>query len=300
MNRLLGVYKNGNYTVKLLADGTKIRETEADEFIPAFAENCDVKITDKCDGGCPFCYEGCTPNGRHGKILNQKFLDTLHPYTEMAINGNDLTHPDLIPFLEKLREKKVIANMTVNQIHFERCQDMIRDLVDRGLIFGLGISLKNPTEEFIELVKQYPNAVIHTINGILSPSDVEILSDNNLKMLILGYKQLRRGVDWYDTDHENIIVKQMWLKENLESILSKFDVVSFDNLAITQLDVHRLMSDEEWEEFYMGDDGNYTFYIDLVDEQFGKNSLATERFPVMDSIDEMFQKIVSEKIINVD
>lgn len=293
MNRLLGVYKNGNYTVKLLADGTKIRETEADEFISAFAENCDVKITDKCDGGCPFCYEGCTPNGRHGNILNQKFLDTLHPYTEMAINGNDLTHPDLIPFLEKLREKKVIANMTVNQIHFERCQDMIRDLIDRGLIFGLGISLKNPTEEFIELVKQYPNAVIHTINGILSPSDVEMLSNHNLKMLILGYKQLRRGVDWYDTDHENIIVKQMWLRENLESILSKFNVVSFDNLAITQLDVKRLMSDEEWEEFYMGDDGTMTFYIDLVDEQFGKNSLATERFPVMNSIDDMFRKIVN-------
>ena len=55
MNRLLGVYKNGNYTVKILSDGTKIRETEEDDFIPAFAENCDVKITDKCDGGCPFC-----------------------------------------------------------------------------------------------------------------------------------------------------------------------------------------------------------------------------------------------------
>lgn len=294
MNRLLGVYKNGNYTVKLLADGTKIRETEEDDFIPAFAENCDVKITDKCDGGCPFCYEGCTPNGRHGNILNQKFLDTLHPYTEMAINGNDLTHPDLIPFLEKLRDKKVVANMTVNQIHFERCQDMIRDLVNRKLIFGLGVSLKNPTPKFIEMVKQYPNAVIHTINGILSPSDVKMLSNHNLKILILGYKQLRRGVDWYDTDHENIIAKQMWLKENLESILSKFNVVSFDNLAITQLDVKRLMSNKEWEEFYMGDDGTMTFYIDLVDEQFGKNSLATERFPVMDSIDDMFCKIVNK------
>ena len=39
--RLLGTYKNGSYTVKILSDGTKIRETEADEFIPAFAENCD-------------------------------------------------------------------------------------------------------------------------------------------------------------------------------------------------------------------------------------------------------------------
>ena len=295
MLKLLGVYKNGNYTVKVLSDGTKIRETLEDEFVPSFAENCDCKITDKCDGGCPFCYEGCTPNGKHGNILNYKFLDTIHPYTELAINGNDMSHPDLIPFLMKLREKKVIANLTVNQIHFERHQNLIRKLVDDKLIYGLGISLKEPTEEFISLVKTYPNAVIHVINGILSASDAMMLADNNLKMLILGYKQLRRGEDWYDIEHESIIAKQMWLKENLDKMLSHFKVISFDNLAITQLDVKRLMSEEDWEEFYMGDDGNYTFYIDMVDGTFGKNSLATERYPIMDNIDLMFQKILNNK-----
>lgn len=295
MLKLLGVYKNGNYTVKVLSDGTKIRETLEDEFIPSFAENCDCKITDKCDGGCPFCYEGCTPNGKHGDILNYKFLDTLHPYTELAINGNDMSHPDLIPFLMKLKEKKVIANLTVNQIHFERHQSLIRQLVDDKLIYGLGISLKEPTEEFISLVKTYPNAVIHVINGILSAADVEKLSDNNLKMLILGYKQLRRGEDWYDKDHDNIVEKQIWLKENLDKMLSHFEVISFDNLAITQLDVKKLMGEEDWEEFYMGDDGNYTFYIDMVDGTFGKNSLATERYPIMDSIDDMFNVIVNKE-----
>ena len=293
--KTLGVYKNGNYRVVILDDGTKIRETNDDEFIPSFAENCDCKITDKCDGGCPFCYEGCTPNGKHGDILNYKFLDTLHPYTELAINGNDMSHPNLIPFLEKLKEKKVIANLTVNQIHFERHQSLIRKLVDDKLIYGLGVSLKEPTEEFISLVKTYPNAVIHVINGILSPTDIEMLSDNNLKMLILGYKQLRRGVDWFNKESEDIIIKQNWLKENLKDILNHFKVVSFDNLAIIQLDVKRLMSEEEWEEFYMGDDGKYTFYIDMVEGTFGKNSLATERYPIMDNIDNMFQKILNDK-----
>lgn len=292
--KTLGVYRNGNYIVTVLEDGTKIRETKYDEFIPAFAENCDCKITDKCDGGCAFCYEGCTPNGKHGDILNYKFIDTLHPYTELAINGNDLSHPDLIPFLEKLKTKKIIANMTVNQVHFERHQNLIRELTDNGLIYGLGISLREPTDEFISLVKTYPNAVIHTINGILTPSDIEKLSDNNIKMLILGYKQLRRGVDWYNTDCENITRLQNWLSENLKNIIEHFDVVSFDNLAIKQLDVKSLMTDEEWEEFYMGDDGGFTFYIDLVDGTFGKNSLASEneRFQIGDmSIDDMFHTI---------
>lgn len=291
--KTLGVYKNGNYFVTLLNEGTKIRETFEDEFIPSFAENCDCKITDKCDGGCPFCYEGCTPNGRHGDILNYKFLDTLHPYTELAINGNDMSHPDLIPFLEKLKEKKVITNLTVNQMHFEQHQNLIRDLVDNKLIYGLGISLKEPTEEFVSLVKTYPNAVIHVINGVLSESDVKMLADNNIKMLILGYKHLRRGKDWYDVEETNIIDKQTWLYNHLEDMISHFKVVSFDNLAIEQLNVKRLMSEEDWEEFYMGDDGKFTFYIDMVEGTFGRNSLATERYPVMDNIDDMFQKILN-------
>lgn len=291
--KLLGRYKNGNYTCSIFSNGTKIRETNEDEFIPFFAENCDCKITDKCDGGCEFCYEGCTPNGKHGDILNYKFLDTLHPYTELAINGNDMSHPDLIPFLEKLKKKKVIVNMTVNQVHFEKNQDMIRDLVDRELIYGLGVSLRKPTEEFVSLVKQYPNAVIHVIAGVLTPYDIDELQYHDLKILILGYKKLERGVDWALENTHHLVINQMWLKDNLPEIIKKFKVVSFDNLAIEQLDIKRLMNEEEWNEFYMGSDSEFTYYLDLVEGKFAKNSVAPsdERYDILDSVDKMFEKI---------
>lgn len=295
---LLGIYKNGNFTTKIFSDGTKIRETEDDEFIPDFAENMDIKISNYCDMGCKFCHEGSTKNGRHGDVLNQKFIETLHQYQEVALGGGDATsHPDLIPFLHKLKDRKVIVNMTVNQQHFEQKQELIKKLVDEKLIYGLGVSLVNPTDEFISLIQQYPNAVIHVINGILKPSDVEMLSDKNLKMLILGYKQLRRGGEWYSEDHENIIIKQMWLKENLGGIIERFKVVSFDNLAIDQLEVKRLMSQEEWDEFYMGDDGSMTYYIDMVEQKFARSSTADfdKRYDLLDSVDEMFKKIVSEQ-----
>ena len=295
---LLGVYKNGNFATKIFSDGTKIRETEDDEFIPEFAENIDIKISNYCDMGCKFCHEGSTKNGKHGDVLNQKFIETLHPYQEVALGGGDATsHPDLIPFLHKLKDRKVIVNMTVNQQHFEQKQELIKKLVDGKLIYGLGVSLVNPTDEFISLIQQYPNAVIHVINGILKPSDVEMLSDKNLKKLILGYKQLRRGGEWYSEDHENIIIKQMWLKENLGGIIERFKVVSFDNLAIDQLEVKRLMSQEEWDEFYMGDDGSMTYYIDMVEQKFARSSTADfdKRYDLLDSVDEMFKKIVSEQ-----
>ena len=121
---LLGRYRNGNYVTTILSDGTRIRETNDDEFIPDHAESMDVKITNCCSMSCHFCHEGSIQDGKHGDIMNEKFIDTLYEYQECAIGGgNVLEHPDLIPFLEKLKEKKVIANITVNQI------DLSMDLV---------------------------------------------------------------------------------------------------------------------------------------------------------------------------
>jgi hypothetical protein len=291
-------YRNGNYTVKFnTADGTKVRETEEDDFIAEFPENMDVKITNQCDMNCPMCHENSTKDGMHGDILNPKFINTLRPYTEMAIGGgNPLAHPDLIQFLEKLKERKIIANMTINQVHFENSQALVRELVDSELIHGLGVSLVDATKEFVELIKQYPNAVIHVINGILKPSDIDVLKDNDIKMLILGYKQFRRGIDWYEVKHDDITVKQNWLYENLPSIVNQFKVVSFDNLAIEQLEVNRLMSEEDWNEFYMGDDGMYTMYIDLVNQKFARCSIAENRYDLLDNIVDMFNVVRDEKL----
>lgn len=295
---LLGSYKNGNTMNHIFSDGTRIRETEDDEFRFDFASNMDVKICNFCDRGCPFCHEDSTQDGKFGDILNEKFIETLHPYQEIAIGGGDATaHPDLIPFLEKLKAQKVIANITVNQVHFEKKQDLIRKLVDEKLIYGLGVSLVNPTESFINLVKEYPNVVIHVINGVLKASDVAALENNDLKMLILGYKHLRRGNDYFDSDAVKIKENQEWLYENLGAILSKFNVVSFDNLALEQLDVRRLLSDRQWEEFYQGEDGTSTYYIDMVERKFAKSSTVPfdKRFDLLDSVDEMFQVILNEK-----
>lgn len=128
--KVLGRYKNGNYDVTLLSDGTKIRETEDDEFIPDFAESMDIKLTNHCSLGCPYCHEGSTPEGEHGDILNEKFIDTLHPYQEVALGGGDVTsHPDLVPFLQRLKERHIIANITVNQYQLYNRKELIQRLV---------------------------------------------------------------------------------------------------------------------------------------------------------------------------
>jgi hypothetical protein len=323
--QLLYNYRNGNYNVKIYSDGTKIRETDEDEFIPAFAENCDVKITDCCDGGCPFCYEGCTPKGQHARLFYtcvvpkvdennnvlkyveefvpaQLWLKHLHPGTELALNGNDLTHPDLNPnfpvLLHWLKDHQVIANMTVNQKHFMLHKDLLKKWCDQKLIWGLGVSLNNAEEPgFFEVLKEFPNAVLHTIIGILTVDDiVKIRQVGNLKVLILGYKTLGRGITYLEKANYIELNKEV-LRGNIPALLKTQKVISFDNLALEQLGVKDLLfkdKKQEWDEFYMGDDGTMTFYIDAVKEQYAKNSCMPleDRFGSRGlTIDEMFKNI---------
>ena len=298
---LIGKYQNGNYTVSIFDDGTKIRENDLDFFEAEFPESMDLKITNKCHNGCAFCHENSTRDGKHGDIMSPSFIDKLHPYTEIAIGGgNPLEHPDIVPFLEKLKSLKMIPSMTIRQNDFMDSLELITELVNKKLIYGLGISLVTTKQDgFIEAVQKFPNAVIHVINGIVTLDELEMLAYHNLKILILGYKEVRRGKDLFYSD----LATQSWimqLRKETYDMLPQiidcrwFDVVSFDNLAIKQLNPKRLMSKEKWDEMYMGDDGidgemtSASMFIDMVERQFAKNSCSMERYPLMDNITDMY------------
>lgn len=296
-------YINGNYRVSIdLETGTKVRETldpNAVEFIPSTVESFDLKITNKCTGtNCVFCHENSVPNGKQGDLFASSFLDKLHPYTEIAIGGgNPLEHPDLYKFLQLCKERKFIPSMTVNQIHFEKNFDFIKKLVDEKLIYGLGVSLNNVNKNFVDRLKEIPNAVVHIINGLVSKEQLEQLRDLGVrKVLILGYKIFRRGEALYSRESERIEAKESALKKLLPQILKEkwFEVISFDNLALKQLDVRSLLSEEEWNQFYMGDDGldgeqtSASMFVDLVERKFAKNSCSKERFELLPTVEEMY------------
>ena len=301
-------YQNGNYFVSInLDNGTKIRETinpNATEFVADFPESADVKITNRCPYNCAFCHEGSNINGKHSDALHSHVWNTFCPYTEVALGGGSVTgYPDLVPLLERLKSLHLIPNITVRQEEFMSNLPLIRKLTDEKLIYGLGISLSNPNQEdFIKTVKEFPNAVIHVINGIVSLTELRKLANNNLKILILGYKEVRKGKILLANSAQNTIINNN--KEALYAFLPKiiterwFDVVSFDNLAIKQLNPKgRFVSDEDWETIYMGDDGldgeqtSASMYIDLVENEFARNSCDVDhRMPVGNmSVKEMYK-----------
>lgn len=295
----IATYKNGNTTTTIYDDGTKTHFTMDDEFEFEFPESHDISISQCCDNGCEWCYYGCSPTGKHGKLTGWKFFDSMRPYTEIAINLQFPLHPDLESFLFEMRQRKIIVNATINQNHFmsDSGRELIEAYSDLGLIKGIGISLTNPTQDgFIEEVKKYPNAVIHIIAGVTPWEDIQYLMGHDLKLLILGYKKTERGKKFYD--HSFILIEDniKWIEFGFDEVINGFKVVSFDNLAIEQLHIKDRLTDKEWEMFYGGDDGTVTFFIDLVKGVFARNSLSQIVYPIGDkTIDEMFE-IIKEEI----
>ena len=279
MKKLLSKYRNGNYNVAIFDDGTKIRYNNSNSPIPEFVESMDMKISNYCPFGCPMCHEKSSEDGEYGKILHHPFIKTLHSGTELALGGGAVTyHPDLIPFLEELKEQGVLPSISINQREWEETK--IDYLINNQLIYGLGVSFTNVDDEVWDKILSYPNAVVHLIAGYHSRDVFEYFANKGAKILILGYKNWGRGEDYFKNYSNQIKVRMRELKEILPTLFTKCKVVSFDNLSIKQLDIRTIIGEEKWKEFYMGDDGQYTMYVDMVKQECAKSSTSPDRFPL--------------------
>ncbi len=292
-------YRNGNAEIALFDDGTRIIDYPDNEKLNVTHPlSMDLKITNWCDRGCPMCHENSNMNGRHSDIMNEKFIDTLLPGTEVALGGGMVTsHPDLEAFLRKLKKRGVFPSITVHQDEFRENREKILEWKKDGLVYGIGVSFKEKDDAFFEELAEVPDAVIHLIAGVHDTDVFDYLSDAkwNFGILILGYKNFRRGQDLYAKEKEAIDGKISRLHESMRRYIRAFRMASFDNLAIEQLDIRGLLGRKEWREFYQGDDGTISMYVDAVNRQFARTSTAEARHALMDDIAEMFNVVKGEK-----
>jgi len=253
-------YINGNYQVTILNDGTKIRYTPDDILVPTRPETLDINISNYCENNCPWCYLDASIEGKHGN-LNLELFNTIPPYTEVAINY--AKHPNLINFLERMKTRKVITNLTINQLDFNKNWDKLLDWQIAGLFYGLGISITST--QLTKKIKYFDNVVAHTILGITSMHMYKRTSKRFNKVLILGYKNKGRG--------KQVVPS---CKIDLPEIFNMFEVVSFDNLGIEQAKVKNIIDKEDWAKYFMGEEGSVSFYIDTVEAKFYESSTSDD------------------------
>lgn len=268
-------YKNGNIEVSIDdINGTKTRSWNDNEMpYVEFPESLDIKITNKCNLNCPYCHEDSLKTGKHGdldRVLSE--LEYLPKGIELAIGGgNPLTHPELPGFLRKCSKRGHICNITVNQTHLksEPLFFQVRQLSMSGLINGIGVSLTDLSnvDDIDFLMKYSNNVVLHCIVGVTDPEDVINLNLPYKKVLWLGYKNIGRGKS-YAPDTE----MQLATSYLIDDMRREFDVLSFDNLALHQLNVRSQISEDEWNAYYQGDDFTSSMYIDAVEGMYAPSS----------------------------
>lgn len=99
---------------------------------------------------------------------------------------------------------------------------------------------------------------------------------------------MNRGKDYHSQEVED---NKQVIYDNIKKIVPRFKVVSFDNLALEQLNIKRIMSNEQWQEFFMGEDGNFTLFVDIPKNYFARSSMCNVRYDLLDNIDDMFEII---------
>lgn len=283
----LHAYENGNCSVTLFGDGTKVRRCQGDPA-PEFPESVDLKITDYCDAGCRFCHESSTTRGKHALAENVlEVVRGLPAGVEVAIGGgNPLSHPQLEGLLFLLRERGLVPNLTVNTKHFKDAIPALRRWQKKGALYGVGVSTEKAYDAVFlshfrswnrtlaeSLAEGPAHLVYHLIAGVVDPFDLTAGTD--ARILVLGYKAYGFGRKFDQAAVTECLHKwRYWLPR----ILKKCKSVSFDNLAVRQLGVREVVGEDAWKRHYMGDDGQFTMYADAVRMEYAPSS-TSQRVP---------------------
>ncbi len=307
MRKLFDVI-NGNAQVIMYSDGTRIVVGLDDKPINLDTPlSLDIKLTNKCSNACPYCYEKSTQKGASG-CNNYEFFNSLPAACEYNLGGGNIIE-DFDLFLDtarKIRKAGGIVNTTVNLKDYIDNAELLWDIQNIELIHGLGVSYNRElfsSKDFdINKFKLYwgNNNIMHIINGLVNKEDLQLIKNAGVnKLLVLGMKNFGFGKTYY-TSHgieinDNSSQLLNWLKE------LNFEIVSYDNLAITQLKFKEKIDETTWNTFYQGKDGTASFYLDLVNGTYSCNSITPQvmRHKIGNlSIKQMFNVIKNETVEN--
>lgn len=301
-SRLLYGVVNGNSFVELYSNGTRRVRTidrHCNYIELDLPLSLDINISNRCSNGCPYCYAGNTPTGNVADLLDMNYLNNVSGI-EIAINIQYPLPENFKLWLEMMRQQNIIVNGTINQLDFERDINTLyamKELKQLDLLHGLGISFRKYDETLYQTIKEElgDDVVVHVIVGITPIDDIIKLLNNNFKVLILGYKQKNRGIDYFA--NANIEA----FKNDIDKILNyNFkSVIAFDTAGLKQLDIKNKISEEQWNNSYQGDEGTISFYIDAVNKTFNIDSHTTKEPINIDnlSLKEMFS-IIKDKVGN--
>ena len=282
-------YVNGNAQITLLTDGTRIINYK-DKLTLEYPLNVDIRVQNGCSFANTLCKDFCheMPSVKGNEcdydLLLTRLQSELNTNVELAIGCNELTE-GIMTFCRNASAIGFIINLTINQGHLSRDLFGLLQLIEEKAIQGLGISYRSALKWNVPLeIMNYENTVFHVIVGIDGVVDLDILIGKGVKkVLLLGEKDFGFNKSKVNTDSKN----HKELRNKLHNYISKFKVISFDNLALEQLPVSNLLSEKDWSKFYQSEN---SFYINAVDGYLSPSSRSSNKSDFLTNFKDYYGK----------
>jgi len=269
----------------------------------------DLKITDFCPFGCPFCYQGSTLKGKDADLeYLLEIFDFLNGQNvfEVVLGGGEPTlHEYFSSILIELYKRKFTVGLTTKNKHFykhfpeyKKFDDKEKKYIYIGLSFSNAEIIKEIIDNMIEYLseeKGYKNFVFtirpHLIEGVDFKDGKELsdlldrfsflsfkkkyLSVVYDGVLLLGYKSVERGKEYIvNFDKQSIEEYLLYLKKK-NFVSDKGIGVLVDSVIV-----------ENYPKVFEGNlffrEGEYTFYIDAVKREISISSFSSHKFPFND------------------
>ena len=184
-----------------------------------FPELVDLKITDYCDRGCVWCYQGSGQKGRHADDADiHHIVATLRSAgtLEIALGGGEPTqHPRFASILKTIRDHDIVPNFSTGTLAW-----LTDDTIVKAVKLNVGgwaytVRSIRDLDEFIEKVAgqetwrtdpttgwmgenpYQPVVSIHLVMGTVTRQDFRAIMERcaayNITTTLLGYKRQGRG-----------------------------------------------------------------------------------------------------------
>lgn len=258
-------------------------------------ELVDVKITDYCDIGCAYCYQGSTTEGKHAKIEDVRLLARelfKAGVLEVAIGGGEPTrHPQFVEILEIFNAHGIVANFTTRDLSFFKDEELRERIFAASKSIAVSVSsgaqIDQAKASYQELGDRYgvgPMSFQYVMGTASDPEFQNMMKKSikeHLNLTLLGYKDSGRGLAWREGEGKAFALRDAKVQGQTTSWIDLAKASLGDQAQWARVCIDTALAREC--ESIMGaakiprhlwhkSEGLVSMYIDAVSMKMGKSS----------------------------
>lgn len=244
-------------------------------------ELVDIKITDFCQAGCRFCYQGSTPAGKHAsweRLNNIRVVLAELEVFEVALGGGEPTeYPDFSDLLVSFWDRhRIVANVSTRNLHWLAYKSKAIFTYDRPGAIGFSVSTMAELDALAHIIDSHdidPDRIkVHLALGVVDDlrSMLKFCHDNYMTILLLDYKHLHRGALHTPRDYSNWleIVEELRKQNCCPKIGIDTPLAAKYQDVLDESGIPRIL--------YSTREAETSLYIDAVEWKFGPSSYCSE------------------------